>query len=556
MVSVRGVIARAALVGIGATLLVPVGQVEVWATPLTLSETIQELEPVDDAGFSLAEAADDGEEVQRSRPLEAPLTFSAVGFEAPVSASALRVRTSLDGGDWSAWDEVAFVSALDGPDAGTPEARAEESGHHTDPLWVGEADRLQVELVGADVTDVSVTVIDSMGHSGGPVQRQVDTQLGTPAEASGLEIISRAQWGADESLGSSKVSIADDVHMGVVHHTAHASGARANSYSEAEAAGLVRAMHRYHTASLGWSDIGYNVLIDRFGNVYEGRKGGFQRGVIGAHAAGFNTGSFGVSVIGNFYDTQASAAAIRSLTEVLGVKAAMHGIDPTGFTSKVGDGRLRPTIVGHRDVGQTSCPGRIAELLPQLRQNAAGINPSAYESVRFPDVPTTSPHRNAILELADAGVTSGCGANTYCPRDVLNRGQASSFVVTALELDPIPGSRFPDVPAGALHAERINVLARNGWLIGYEDGNFRPWEKMTRGQLATLLARSLGLPLERPAEDPYVDVDRDSVHAPGIAALKAEGIRGNCGGGKFCADDPVLRDSTASFVHAVRQLRN
>src|SRR5665811_1281505 len=171
--------------------------------------------------------------------------------------------------------------------------------------------------------------------------------------------------------------------------------------------------------------------------------------------------------------SQASDAAIESLTKVIGVKSAIHGIDPLGVTAEVGDGVLRPTIVGHRDVGRTSCPGLIAQLLPQMRAEAAGmeVDVAAY-NVMFPDVPATSPHRRAILELAEDGVTSGCEENAFCPQAALNRAQASSFVVTALELEPIPGSKFPDVPADATHADRINVLAERGWLIGYEDGNF------------------------------------------------------------------------------------
>ncbi len=69
-----------------------------------------------------------------------------------------------------------------------------------------------------------------------------------------------------------------------MHHTA-----TPNTYTRAEAPGVVRAIYRYHTVSNGWDDIGYNVLIDRFGTVYEGRKGGLESPVIGAHASGWNT---------------------------------------------------------------------------------------------------------------------------------------------------------------------------------------------------------------------------------------------------------------------------
>ena len=543
------IVTRLLLVAVLATVLVPVGPIEAWSTPVTLSETLDGL-PVDDApGLDIARDATEhgtGEEqpsVLPSELVEAPLAFSALGVTAPPGVTSVAVRTSADGTSWDQWEPLEFIDASDGPDEGSAEDRATPAGQHTEPLWVGEATHLQVQVEGGSPEDLEVTLIDSMRLNGGPVERHVAS--GDSADASGLDIVSRARWGADESLGSS-TRTASRVHMGVVHHTAHRTGSAANTYSRDEAPGLMRAMHRYHTVTLGWADLGYNVVVDRYGTIYEGRKGGFNNGVIGAHASGFNTGSFGVAVIGNFVDEQAPAAAIRSLTRVIATKSAIHGIDPGATTTRMGDGRVRPTIVGHRDVGQTSCPGRIHDLLPRIRSDARA------DAVRFPDVPATSPHRSAIIELAEAGVTSGCDVNAFCPELGLNRAQASTFVVQALGLDPIPGSRFPDVNSGNVHAGAINVLAQEGWLIGYPDGRFRPWEPLTRAQLATLLARAIDEPLVTPASDPYPDVSRTDVHAPGIAALAAVGVRGNCGSGRFCPQDIARRDSTASFVHMAR----
>lgn len=549
--SPRGWFARVAVVGLTATVLVPGVQVEVWATPLTLLETLEDL----------PEADGTNPDVSRSEAVASPITFSAVGFEAPAGASEIRVRTSIDGETFSPWDVVAFMDVEDGPDGGSVEDAASSAGRHTEPLWVGEADHLQVEVAGASVTELETSLIDSMGLSGGPVQRQVAAS--TPeASATELDIIPRAQWGADESLGSSRVSIADEVHMGVVHHTAHASTAAANSYSRDQAAGLVRAFHRYHTTSLGWSDIGYNVLVDRFGRIYEGRKGGFHNGVVGAHASGFNAGSFGVSVIGNFIQTQASPEAIDALTDVIGVKSAIHGINPTGWTDKMKGTTWRPTIIGHKDVGQTTCPGLIQDLLPEIRHNAQGFEappppepPEPTLPNPFTDVPSSSPHLGAILTLADAGVATGCRSNQFCPGQGLSRAQASSFVLRAFELQPIPGKPFIDVDRDGAHTGAINALAERGWIRGYAGGRFGPWDQVTRGQLATLLANALGLPTPVPASDPYPDVSRTSTHAASIAALKSVGIQGNCGSGRFCANDIALRDSTASFVDMARTYR-
>ncbi len=581
--------ARLALVAVLAAVLVPLDQPESWTTPVTLSETLDGL-PVADAGRAgdavhTAGAPDADDAAQPAAPaistlVEAPIAFSVVGFTAPAHAGELAVRTSMDGENWTDWEPAAYLDVEDGPDPGSEESRSSAAGRHTEPVWVGEARHLQLQVADASPEDVEVTLIDSMHLNDGPVERHTEPAVGSPADAEDLQIISRAQWGADESLSRS-TRAASEVHMGIVHHTAHSSSASvANGYSRDEAPGVVRAMYRYHTETLGWADIGYNVIIDRYGRIYEGRKGGFTEGIIGAHAAGNNTGSFGVSVIGNFIDQQAPAAAIESLTEVIAIKSAIHGIDPEGFTDQVGDGTWRPTIVGHRDVGQTSCPGRIQDLLPQIREDARET------AVRFPDVDATSPHRGSVLALADAGVTEGCELNLYCPSETLTRAQAASFMLRSFELDPIPGTHFPDVPAEGVHAAAINKLAELEWLKGYPDGTFRPYQQLTRGQLATLLARSLdtsdevadadsgsdddsntrsladliaemdaALEEPDPEPDPYPDVPSTSTHYDGIMALAAEGVRGDCDGqGNFCPNDPVKRDSTATFVYEVRKV--
>jgi hypothetical protein len=199
---------------------------------------------------------------------------------------------------------------------------------------------------------------------------------------------SRGQWGADESLRSGGPRFAQ-VRKLVVHHTAGS-----NSYaSTAEAESQLRAILRYHTVTRGWSDIGYNFLIDKFGNVYEGRwsrrypSGVYPSGddvngdgVVGAHTGGWNTGSLGVAMMGTHTDRDITAAARRSLERLLAWAAARNGIDPTAkdrFTNPDGQTRTTPNIAGHRDYGSTECPGgTLHATLPALRSAvAARIQP-------------------------------------------------------------------------------------------------------------------------------------------------------------------------------------
>ena len=233
-------------------------------------------------------------------PVEAPIRFAMVGLELPADADA-RVRTSTDGQSWSGWVQTERLGGDDGPDAGTSEAEAAtDADRHTDALWVGDASWVQVELQGADPADVRASFIDTLGLSGdgGQVSAaavpEADGDDPSPTyQATAMPgAVTRAGWGADESLRGGAASYATSVRYSVIHHTAGS-----NSYSEREAPAVVRGIYHYHTSILGWNDVGYNVLVDRYGKIYEGRAGGMERAVIGAHAQGFNTGSIGVSVI-------------------------------------------------------------------------------------------------------------------------------------------------------------------------------------------------------------------------------------------------------------------
>ena len=131
--------------------------------------------------------------------------------------------------------------------------------------------------------------------------------------------------------------------MVFVHHTA--SG---NTYTAAEAPAIMRAIYAYHTRSLGWSDIGYNFLIDRFGTIYEGRYGGMKRGVVGAQVLGFNRGSSGISVIGDFAADAPPAAALAALREA----ARLEAQDPPSRPE--GDGQVELLLVGEVRHGRQS----------------------------------------------------------------------------------------------------------------------------------------------------------------------------------------------------------
>ncbi|MGH8969758.1 MAG: N-acetylmuramoyl-L-alanine amidase, partial [Actinomycetes bacterium] len=132
---------------------------------------------------------------------------------------------------------------------------------------------------------------------------------------------------------------------------------------------IIRGIYAYHTKSNGWSDVGYNFLVDRFGRLWEGRYGGISRAVIGAHSGGFNENTFGVSAIGNFDSAGAPAAMVDSIARLMAWKLSLHYRNPTGKTtltsagggtSRYGAGTkvVKNVISAHRNVGYTACPGK------------------------------------------------------------------------------------------------------------------------------------------------------------------------------------------------------
>ena len=191
-------------------------------------------------------------------------------------------------------------------------------------------------------------------------------------------IVTRSGWGADESLREVGFVYTDSVKVAFVHHTA--SG---NNYTCSQAPSVIRSIYRYHVVSNGWRDIGYNFLVDKCGNIYEGRAGGVDKPVMGAHTLGFNSDSMGVAVIGTYSDTAASSDALAAVAELTAWKLGLYGMDPRGSTYlESAGGNLYPqgvkarlnVISGHRDGYATDCPGQqLYGKLGTIRSTAARL---------------------------------------------------------------------------------------------------------------------------------------------------------------------------------------
>ena len=215
----------------------------------------------------------------------------------------------------------------------------------------------------------------------------------------------RSGWQANEAIRRAKPSYADTLRMAHVHHTAGT-----NTYTRLQAPAVVRAIQVYHVQGNGWNDIGYNALVDRFGTVYEGRYGDRPERRRSARA-GFNTGSFGIAVMGDFRAVEPPAAALDALARTLAWRLDIGHVDPIATFNGISSGneRFRPgipvflrVISGHRDTGLTTCPGeRLYAQLPALARRVAALGlPKLY-------APTATPDESGGIRLT-ARLSSSC----------------------------------------------------------------------------------------------------------------------------------------------------
>ncbi|MGI5952113.1 MAG: N-acetylmuramoyl-L-alanine amidase [Brooklawnia sp.] len=239
-----------------------------------------------------------------------------------------------------------------------------------DPLQV-EADELATEDANGDqlVTRTS-TSDDNQATTAGI------TRINAPQAATNMPVIySRADWGADESQ-MKWTPQHGSVKGVVVHHTAGGNG-----YTAEQVPGIIRGIYYYHAVTLGWGDMGYNVLVDTYGRLWEGRAGGLSNAIVGGHALEWNSSTFGISVLGNFSLVQMPQASMDAMARAIAWKFGIHNVSPTGSMS-VG-GVTKPAIIGHRDVASTECPGnymypRLGELRTQVGNlMSASTNPEA-----------------------------------------------------------------------------------------------------------------------------------------------------------------------------------
>ncbi|MET7661398.1 peptidoglycan recognition protein [Streptomyces sp. NPDC005356] len=361
-----------------------------------------------------------------------PFSLVGVVWNDPDAAleGRVQVRTRATGtARWSGWQELETHNGEHAPDLGTAERDSGRLRGSTAPLWVGASDGVEVRVrpqaapadraaapagsaaqaplpkglrlelvdpgdepppagapaegprtgaltaesaaasaVNADLAPLGADVIPALS------KKETESELlearGGEADAKARpyigprpRIVTRKGWGADETLREPNFVYTSKVKAAFVHHSA-----TGNNYSCSQAPSVIRGIYRYHVKSMGWRDIGYNFLVDKCGNIYEGRAGGVAKPVKGAHTLGFNTNSMGVVVLGTFATSKPPAAAVKGLARLTAWKLGLYGVNPSGKTYLTSAGgnlyrkgksvRLN-VISGHRDGFATECPGRL-----------------------------------------------------------------------------------------------------------------------------------------------------------------------------------------------------
>ncbi|MFV2121716.1 peptidoglycan recognition protein, partial [Streptomyces sp. Act-28] len=193
-------------------------------------------------------------------------------------------------------------------------------------------------------------------------------------------IVPRTAWRAQTVSTAPPARYAPAVRAAVIHHTSTPNG-----YDCASVPATLRDLYAGHAHGRDWDDIGYNFLVDACGTIYEGRAGGVDRAVIGAHTKGFNEGTVGIAAIGTFSEgAPVPEPMLDAIARLIAWKLDPSGADPRGTVSLVstsdesrfpeGTAAVLPVVGGHLDGYATRCPGAaLYARLPDISARAARL---------------------------------------------------------------------------------------------------------------------------------------------------------------------------------------
>lgn len=333
----------------------------------------------------------------------APHAFSSIVIKWHIIGDATHVRVSLrtrTADQWSEWTSLA---------------PSDEFSDEKDPANLFTSTMLSRDVVAdawqlhLDITPESNSYVDyvqAITLNSNPttsLRQMLPSAAFSAIDGSKPPIVARATWGgstvtewdmrgdacaatplscpSDATWMPTNSEIARPTHI-VIHHTA-----TPNDPLTSDWAARVRSIWQYHAITRNWGDIGYHYLIDPNGVIYTGRYNGVRADgtvIDGAHVLGYNRASIGISMMGTFSGVAPTAAAQNALKSLLAWLMNTYAITPDTTAYYAYKDVTLNTLLGHRDIGQTTCPGDVLySMLPNLRTTMAGIiNARWIESVR------------------------------------------------------------------------------------------------------------------------------------------------------------------------------
>ncbi|WP_307674246.1 peptidoglycan recognition protein [Streptomyces sp. V4I2] len=236
-------------------------------------------------------------------------------------------------------------------------------------------------LPGLAAAVVLVLCAGGVERSAAAGARQAEARPAAARSATRPHIVPRSVWAGEDSTRTRPPPRYDDKVLAVfIHHTDSP-----NAYDCAEAPRIIRYLAAGMTESRHWDDIGYNFLVDRCGTIYEGRAGGTDRPVTGAHTQGFNHRTTGIAALGTF-TSQVPVPKVMTdaIAHLAAWKLGLADIDPRRTVRLVssnghsryaaGTAAALPALAGHDDGYMTSCPGAaLSARLPEIRDLAARL---------------------------------------------------------------------------------------------------------------------------------------------------------------------------------------
>jgi uncharacterized protein with LGFP repeats len=220
-------------------------------------------------------------------------------------------------------------------------------------------------------------------------------------------VVPRSAWLGGAAREQPPPRYDDEVVAVFIHHTDSPNG-----YACADAPGIIRHLYDGQVLGRSWDDLGYNFVVDRCGTIYEGRAGGTDRAVTGAHTQGFNHRTTGIAALGTFIaGVPVPPAMLRSIAALTAWKLGPSGTDPRALVRLVssnggsryaaGTTATLPAVAGHNDGYMTSCPGAALHArLPDIRELAARLQGRdarrAHDPVAGDARPAAAPSRTEL----------------------------------------------------------------------------------------------------------------------------------------------------------------